>query len=107
MRLERQKLRSAAATCRFEQWDCRQLLDRVRLVLDRFIKRLRIAGPKTAHTLHVCGIELVLGGARRLSAGGQVHSWSRIARGTKVVLISAALGRFSLWFVFLGHSLPN
>ena len=106
--LIRAHLRSAAAaTCRLEQWDCRQLLDRDCLVFDRFIERLRIAGPKAPHTLRVCGIELVLGGASRLSAGDQVHSRSRIAGGAKVFLFSASLGRFPLWFVVVGHSYPN
>ena len=101
--LIRAPLRPAAATCRFVQWDCRQLLDRDCLVFDRLIKRLRIAGPKAAHTLRVCGIELALGGANRLSAGGEIHCWGRIACGAKVVLFSAAPGRFRPWFVVGGH----
>ena len=56
-----------------------QLLDRDGLVFDGSIKRLRIARPQGAHTLHMCGIEPALGGANRLSAGGEIHCWGRIA----------------------------
>ena len=98
----RAPLRPAAATCRSVQGDCRQLLDRDRLVFDRFIKRLRIAGLKAAHTLRVCGIELALGGANRLSAGSRVHPCSRIAWGAKVFLCSPLGGvRLGLGFLVI------
>ena len=77
-RCDSRALRSAAPTCRLVQGDRRQLFYCDCLVFDGFIQRIRIARPKAAHTLRVCGIELALGGPA--IAGGRSALTLEISR---------------------------